>query len=220
MIVRNIRTASRFLDIDTVILPDTASSTINLLQEKFPSMKIEKFNDNALSQDPSYNGVIICGNESIEIPINSLVRSSFSSASNGSIVNSLMIDSIVYPWDFLNAIKRILSEEVKYTKISSNASIAKTCIIEGPCVIEEDVVIDDFSKIKGPTYISSGSFVGMSSLIRNCMIGNNTQIGFNCEVAKSYFAGYDKIAHQNVILDSIIGENVWFGGYSGRLMSY
>jgi len=215
LIVRNISTASSLLDIDTVMLPDTASSPINLLQEKFPSINIEKFNDNALIQDPSDSGVVICGNESIEIPINSLVRSSFSTISNGNKNNTLLIDSIVYPWDFLNAIKRILSEEVKHTKISSNASVAKTSIIEGPCIIEDDVVIDDFSKIKGPTYISSGSFIGMSSLIRNCMIGNNSQIGFNCEIAKSYFAGYDKIAHQNVILDSILGENVWFGGYSG-----
>jgi UDP-N-acetylglucosamine diphosphorylase / glucose-1-phosphate thymidylyltransferase / UDP-N-acetylgalactosamine diphosphorylase / glucosamine-1-phosphate N-acetyltransferase / galactosamine-1-phosphate N-acetyltransferase len=45
------------------------------------------------------------------------------------------------------------------------------------------------------------------------MIGNETRIGFNCEIGKSYFLGRDKISHQNVILDSIIGENVWFGGY-------
>ena len=47
------------------------------------------------------------------------------------------------------------------------------------------------------------------------MFGSGTRIGFNCEIAKSYFAGNAKISHQNVILDSIIGENVWFGGYSG-----
>ena len=35
------------------------------------------------------------------------------------------------------------------------------------------------------------------------------------ETGKSYVAGNDKISHQNAILDSIIGENVWFGGYSG-----
>ena len=55
----------------------------------------------------------------------------------------------------------------------------------------------------------------MSSLVRNCVLGNNTRIGFNCEIGKTYFAGNTKISHQNVILDSIIGENVWFGGYSG-----
>jgi acetyltransferase-like isoleucine patch superfamily enzyme len=52
-------------------------------------------------------------------------------------------------------------------------------------------------------------------ILRNCTFGNGTRIGFNCEIGKSYFAGNDKISHQNVILDSIIGEKVWFGGYSG-----
>jgi bifunctional UDP-N-acetylglucosamine pyrophosphorylase/glucosamine-1-phosphate N-acetyltransferase len=48
------------------------------------------------------------------------------------------------------------------------------------------------------------------------MLGEDTTIGFNCEIAKSYFAGNnDKLAHHNVILDSMIGKNVWFGGYSG-----
>jgi hypothetical protein len=42
-------------------------------------------------------------------------------------------------------------------------------------------------------------------------------LGFSCELVRSYFAGHDKISHQNVILDSIIGENVWFGGYSGTI---
>lgn len=38
---------------------------------------------------------------------------------------------------------------------------------------------------------------------------------FHCQVGKSYYAGHDKIPHQNAILDSIIDQNVWFGGYSG-----
>jgi NDP-sugar pyrophosphorylase family protein len=125
------------------------------------------------------------------------------------------MESIIYPWDFLNLVQKVLHEEVTKNIISPNASIAKSSIIEGPCIIEDDVNIDDFCKIKGPTYIGKGSFVGMSSLIRNCMFGNETRIGFNCEIGRSYFAGHDKISHQNVILDSIIGENVWFGGYSG-----
>jgi bifunctional UDP-N-acetylglucosamine pyrophosphorylase/glucosamine-1-phosphate N-acetyltransferase len=84
-------------------------------------------------------------------------------------------------------------------------------------MIEDGVTIDDFCKIKGPTYIGKGSFVGMSSLIRNCMIGIETHIGFNCEVGRSYLLGRDKIPHQNVIVDSLIGENVWFGAYSVTL---
>jgi UDP-N-acetylglucosamine diphosphorylase / glucose-1-phosphate thymidylyltransferase / UDP-N-acetylgalactosamine diphosphorylase / glucosamine-1-phosphate N-acetyltransferase / galactosamine-1-phosphate N-acetyltransferase len=49
------------------------------------------------------------------------------------------------------------------------------------------------------------------------MLGINTKIGFNCDIARTYFEGHDRIAHQNVILDSIIGKNVWFGGYSGTV---
>ena len=98
--------------------------------------------------------------------------------------------------------------------ISPNASLSKSTIIDGPCIIEDDVTIDDFCKIKGPTYIGKGSLIGMTSLIRNCMLGNETRIGFNCEIGRSYFAGHDKIPHQNVIVDSLIGENVWFGAYS------
>lgn len=31
----------------------------------------------------------------------------------------------------------------------------------------------------------------------------------------SYFAGNDKISHHNVILDTMVGQNVWYGGYPG-----
>jgi hypothetical protein len=47
------------------------------------------------------------------------------------------------------------------------------------------------------------------------MFEHNTRIGFNCEIDQSYFAGNDKISHHNVILDTIVGQNVWLGGYSG-----
>ena len=127
----------------------------------------------------------------------------------------LYADLIVYPWDFLNSSQKILHEEVTESKISETASIAKSSVIEGPCIIEDDTIIDDFCKIKGPTYIGKGSYIGMGSLIRNCIFCPDTKIGFHCEVGKSYFAGNDKVSHQNVILDSIIGQNVWFGGYSG-----
>jgi UDP-N-acetylglucosamine diphosphorylase / glucose-1-phosphate thymidylyltransferase / UDP-N-acetylgalactosamine diphosphorylase / glucosamine-1-phosphate N-acetyltransferase / galactosamine-1-phosphate N-acetyltransferase len=143
-----------------------------------------------------------------EVPVNTFIHYSLERA-------SFLIDAVIYPWDFLKLIQKVLCDNIKDTIISPDASIAKSSIIEGPCIIEDGVTIDDFCKIKGPTYIGKGSFIGMSSLIRNCMIGEKTRIGFNCEIARSYFAGHDKMAHQNVILDSVIGKDVWFGGYSG-----
>ena len=144
----------------------------------------------------------------LEVPVNTFIHYSLERS-------SFLIDAVIYPWDFLKLIQKVLCNNIKDTIISPNASIAKSSIIEGPCIIEDGVTIDDFCKIKGPTYIGKGSFIGMSSLIRNCMIGEKTRIGFNCEIARSYFAGHDKMAHQNVILDSIIGKDVWLGGYSG-----
>ena len=169
----------------------------------------------------------------VEIPINSLIQP-YSHATNSSFLsaglstrgnklghdvatdnNSMVVDVITYPWEFLNAVQNILQNEVTHTIISPIASIASTSIIQGPCIIEDGVKMDDFCKIVGPAYIGSGSVIGMSSLIRNSMLCINTNIGFSCEIARSYFEGHDKMAHQNVILDSLIGKNVWFGGYSG-----
>ena len=127
----------------------------------------------------------------------------------------VLADLVTYPWDFLSITQKILNEVIIETRISPSASVAKSSIIEGPCIIEEGSTIDDFSKIKGPTYIGKDCHIGMGSLVRNCVLENNTRIGFNCEIGKSYFSGYDKISHHNVILDSLLGENVWFGGYSG-----
>lgn len=146
---------------------------------------------------------------SLHLPLNSVLWFSKTGKAR------LYADLIVYPWDFLNSSQKILHEEVTESKISESASIAKSSVIEGPCIIEDDTIIDDFCKIKGPTYIGKGSYIGMGSLIRNCIFCQYTKIGFHCEVGKSYFAGNDKVSHQNVILDSIVGQHVWFGGYSG-----
>ena len=129
--------------------------------------------------------------------------------------NGLIADVITYPWEFLNAVGSVLQNEVTHTIISPTASIAKTSIIRGPCLIEDDGVIDDFCKILCPSYLGNGDFIGMGSLVRSSMLGAKTSIGLNCEIGRSYFEGHDTTAHQNVILDSIIGKNVWFGGYSG-----
>lgn len=131
------------------------------------------------------------------------------------IEDSYIFNNFSYPWEFLKIVQGLLNQEIQNTIISRNAKIAQTAIIEGPCIIGDNVTVDDFAKIKGPAYIGNGSFIGMGSLVRNSMLNYNTNIGYNCEIAKSYFVGNSKISHHNVILDSIIGRNVWFGGYSG-----
>src|SRR5919112_671299 len=224
LILRNIKIAMKRLNLDKILIPKGLHNTLKLVQESFPNIDVEEFDDEKDNRRSNSNNgrdatlpsrqtlytKVTIGEKSqdIEIPLNACLHYS-------ETAKSLSMDSIIYPWDFLILVQKVLQEEVTQNMISPSASIAKSSIIQGPCIIEDDVVIDDFCKIIGPTYIGKGSFIGTSSLIRNCMFGNETRIGFNCEIGKSYFAGHDKISHQNVILDSIIGENVWFGGYSG-----
>ena len=234
LIVRNVSIANRIQNIHRIKVPSKCSTTLKLLQDNFSAIDVEEYevddededkediksNDSNSSNDVdnnstaarSYNISIKENMDYLEIPLNSAIWYQQSEKEK-----KILINPIKYPWDFHYVIQKILHEEVTQVSISPNASISKSTVIDGPCIIEDDVTIDDFCKIKGPTYISKGSFIGMSSLIRNCMMGNKTRIGFNCEIARSYLLGSDKISHQNAILDSIIGKNVWFGAYAATV---
>jgi acetyltransferase-like isoleucine patch superfamily enzyme len=204
LIIRNIMMAQQVYGSSKVMIPSEFSAAIKLVQQIFPSIDVQELCEG----NSSNTKVSILGNGDLEVPLNTLIHYS-------KRTNALTIDSLVYPWDFLTTVQKVLYDEVTEQIISPDASIAKSSIIKGPCVIEDGVNVDDFCKIIGPVYLSCGSFIGMSSLIRNSILGNNTKIGFNCEIGRSYFAGNTKISHQNVLLDSIIGEHVWFGGFSG-----
>ena len=227
LIVRNVEVTCKVLDIDEVMIPDNFSNAATLIQDNFPSLEVQQFsdeNENVANYNASYSIIdrydsLSSNNNSkklishqkgkLDVPLNTFIDYSLERG-------SFLIDTIIYPWDFLYIMQRVMQGTIVHTTISPNASVDRSSIIDGPCIIEDGVTIDDFCKIKGPTYIGSGSFIGMGSLVRKCMIGEDTTIGFNCEIGKSYFAGNnDKLAHHNVILDSIIGKNVWFGGYSG-----
>lgn len=221
LILRNIETLNTVYDIKSIEIPSEQYFLNDLIHQHFPSINVtvvktedavqKTINPNSSSQDISLGSNLLTRLQgsalSIRIPSNSILHFDKD--------GKLVLDEINYPWDFLKVIQQVLNDGVTSTKISSNAKISKTSIIEGPCIIEKGAVIDDFCKIKGPAYIGENSFIGMGSLVRNSILERNTRIGFNCEIGKSYFAGNDLISHHNVILDTIVGQNVWFGGYSG-----
>jgi carbonic anhydrase/acetyltransferase-like protein (isoleucine patch superfamily) len=236
IILRNLGIVNRILKIHKIKVPSKCSTVLRLIQDSFPRISVDEYDaensssissisSNSTSNSNNDNDNIIPADTStsarsfkisikeedmdhLELPLNSAVW--YSQLEK----NNISVTPIVYPWDFHYTVQRILQEELLETSISPNASISKSTIIDGPCIIEDDVSIDDFCKIKGPTFIGRETFIGMSSLIRNCMIGNNTRVGFNCEIGRSYLVGRDVIPHQNVIVDSLIGESVWFGAYS------
>ena len=226
--LRNINTLNTIYKIKSIEIPTDLYFLKNLIHEYFPSIEVtvrkgrvitQKLIDgksHLLKDSQGIDLLMASSNEpattSIGIPFNSTVYLNKK--------NELIIDEIKYPWDFLKTVQKILEGEVTYTRISPRAKISRTSIIEGPCIIEEGVVLDDFCKIKGPVYIGRNSFIEMGSLVRNSILEQNTRIGFNCEIGKSYFAGNDKISHHNVILDTIVGQNVWFGGYPGHCQCF
>ncbi len=219
---RNISLLKTIYDIKAVEIPTELYLLNDMIKQHFPSININykeskrvfqsKINRRLNARQKPLDTRVIT---KLEDPALSVLRIPSNSILHFDKNGKLLIEEINYPWDFLKAVQKILDNEVTSTKISSKAKISKTSIIEGPCIIEKGVVIDDFCKIKGPVYIGENSFVGMGSLVRNSMLEHNTRIGFNCEIGKSYFAGNDKISHHNVILDTLVGQNVWFGGYSG-----
>ena len=236
LIVRNVSIANRIQNIHRIKVPSKCSTTLKLLQDNFSTIDVDEYEDDkgddddndVIKSNDSNSSKTIDDNNStaarshnisikenmdyLEIPLNSAIWYLQSEKEK-----KVLINPIKYPWDLHYVIQKVLQDEVTHVSISPNASISRTTVFDGPCIIEDDVTIDDFCKIKGPTYISKGSFIGMSSLIRNCMLGNKTRIGFNCEVARSYLLGGDKISRQNILIDSIIGENVWFGAYAATL---
>ena len=207
----NIKLIEKVKKIDTILIPEKYKETFLLVKEKFPSIQVNNISNEDLenSQTPQTELNLELENlDIVRLNLNSVLYQSKDT-------QEFIIETIKYPWDFLRVIQEVLNNHVLETKISPSATIPKSTVLEGPCVIEEDAVIDDFCKIKGPIFIGKNSFIGMGSLVRNCMIGRKTTIGFNCEIAKCYYSGQTEIAHHNVILDSVIGENVWFGGYTG-----
>lgn len=230
LVTRNIELLDSLYGLETVMVPKKLNFISRLIKST-TGIPVEEIDENTYARLVKNETRV---SHKVEIPdsdnvhlTNNILQNSLISNKNllflpcnavigkRSTKKSLEYYKFQYPWEFLDIIQELLKNEVTHSIISNKATIAKTAIIEGPCIIEDNVVIDDFAKIKGPTYIGNGSFIGMGSLIRNSMLDYNTNIGFTCEIGKTYFAGNAKISHHNVILDSMIGKNVWFGGYSG-----
>jgi UDP-N-acetylglucosamine diphosphorylase / glucose-1-phosphate thymidylyltransferase / UDP-N-acetylgalactosamine diphosphorylase / glucosamine-1-phosphate N-acetyltransferase / galactosamine-1-phosphate N-acetyltransferase len=218
IITNNIDTLNSLYNIEKIVIPKTLSFLTSLIDSSFdivieenidtqsyknfahvnlatdiPQSNYKSYtNGNKIDNKNNFNNlqqIMISSNTNLIIPCNILLGINPST-------NNLEFQKFNYPWEFLDIVNNLLHCKIKDTIISNKSHIAKSSVIEGPCIIEDDVV-------------------GMGSLIRSSMLGNNTRIGFTCEIAKSYFAGYDRLSHHNVILDSLIGKNVWMGGYSG-----
>jgi acetyltransferase-like isoleucine patch superfamily enzyme len=198
LIVYNLRRIQELQGaLEAVELPPELEGSAEILRSEFGESKVQVMGNGAGSPD----------RVATELPSNSLV------VPDGKKVWTH--ESLAEPWKLLEAMCEALKREVKETRISASAEIAPTAVISGPCVISDGVKIDDFCKIKGPAYIGPRTKVWTGSLVRESMIGPDCEIGFGCEVARTYMLGRDRTAHHDVILDSVLGLNVWMGAFIG-----
>lgn len=197
-IVHNIEKIVSMEDrVDSILLPTGMSDVADTISDAFPKLSVREYSE-------------LGPNESeldLKIQTNSVVTRSLD--------GNCEINQMTYPWDITKVMEHVLETEVRASKISADASVAETTIIDGPCIVEPGVQIDSFCKIKGPLYIGSDAKVGTGSLVRASMIGKETTVGFSCEIGKCYLGKHVTIPHLDVILDSVIGQNSWMGAFVG-----
>ncbi len=116
---------------------------------------------------------------------------------------------VKFPWHVHEVFKRFVDIGVK--KIAKSAVIAESAVLHGDIIIGENVKVFDNAVINGPAYIGDNSVIATNTLVRESHIGANCVIGFSTEVARS-FLGNNVWTHSNYIGDSVIGNNVSFGG--------
>jgi NDP-sugar pyrophosphorylase family protein len=187
---------SAYGKIGQVSLPDHMPGISNQIARYFPHIQIDEY-----TETPPQN----TDESALKVSMNSIVIKSGE--------REYAVSPIVYPWDVLKITEYILDSELKTRRISKDVSIESYSVIDGPCLIESGVSIDNFCKIKGPVYIGKDCKIGTGSLVRNSILGPGCVIGFSCEVARSYIAGQDTFPHYDAVLDSVVGEHTWMGGY-------
>lgn len=114
-----------------------------------------------------------------------------------------------YPWHILDMTKLYLNQKLE-PKISKQAKIHKSAVIEGPVIIEDGVSVYENAVIKGPTYIGPSSIIGTSALIIESMVGANCVVGFTSEITRSYL-GDGCWLHRNYVGDSVLEKQNYLG---------
>jgi len=115
---------------------------------------------------------------------------------------------IGYPWDVLDANKRIL----KGMESRVEGELEDHTSVKGTVVMREGAVLKAGSVVEGPVYIGEGATVGPNCFIRPyTAIGRGVKVGHGCEIKNSVVMNGSKISHLSYIGDSIIGENCNIG---------
>jgi NDP-sugar pyrophosphorylase family protein len=118
--------------------------------------------------------------------------------------------SVKYPWDVLDAVKKI-QDRFLQAKTAKSAKVSKKAVIEGKVFIGENAKVFENAVIKGPCFIGANCVVGNNALVReHSCLEEGAAIGTNTEVKNSYL-GKGAHVHSGFIGDSVIGAECRIG---------
>lgn len=118
---------------------------------------------------------------------------------------------MIYPSDQLIENKKEL-ENLKSSKISSDATIEDGAHINGVVEIGDKTIIKSGVYIEGPVKIGKNCVIGPNCYLRPYTnISDNVKIGHAVEIKNSLIGENSRVPHLSYIGDSVIGKNVNIG---------
>lgn len=118
--------------------------------------------------------------------------------------------AIKYPWHLLSLLPFLLPSG-ENPLIHKTASVHRTAVIEGPAVLSKGVKVLAHATVIGPCFVGRDTVIANNALVRESSVGPGCIIGYNTEIVRSVLAG-GVWTHSSYIGDSVIGEDVSFGG--------
>lgn len=110
-------------------------------------------------------------------------------------------------WDAIRKLDDYIAAQFETGKIKSNYGT------EGNVFIGEGTVIEEHVQIKGPAIFGKNCLIRHAAYFRGgCLIGDNVHIGHGSEIKHSVILNNAAIAHLNIVLDTILGNEVNFSG--------
>lgn len=117
---------------------------------------------------------------------------------------------VKYPWHLVPLLGHFLSG-IDKSVIHRTAKIHPSAVIEGNVMIGEGARVMPHATISGPCFIGRRCVIGNNALVRSSSIGDDCVIGYNTEIKGTALAG-SVWTHMTYLGDSVVGENVSFGG--------
>lgn len=114
-----------------------------------------------------------------------------------------------YPWDLLDAQEVFMAYLIR--DVSGDVEDGAT--LHGPVVVESGAKVRAGTYLEGPVVVKSGADVGPNAYVRgSTTLGMNVDVGAGVEVKNSIIMADTTIPHLSYVGDSVVGEEVNFGG--------